>query len=168
MRRLLLPLVALAAAPAARADDPPARSPELKVLDRYVGSWDETLTHKPSEWMPQAATQTSVTKRAWAVGNKVMRMDGTWEPAKVEFLSLITYDEKTKGYRQWYFDASGGQPRGEARGTYNPSTDTITWTGTDDDGNTVAGTTTFKDKDTHEWTYKITDKAGKVLLDMAG
>ena len=31
------------------ADDAPKRSPELQVLDRFVGTWDMKFTRKPAE-----------------------------------------------------------------------------------------------------------------------
>jgi hypothetical protein len=169
MRSAILPLAALIAlsAGAARADDPP-KPPELKVLDRLVGTWDEVLTNKPTEWTPKAERSTSVTKKSWALGGRFVRMEGAWMPAKTEFVSYITFDPSTREYRTWYFDAANSMPRGSTRGTWDEAARTITWAGTDEAGNKMTGKTTFHDADTQEWTVVTTDPGGKVVLDLTG
>ena len=32
-------------------------SPELKVLNRFVGQWDETVVLKPAAWTPEQSRQ---------------------------------------------------------------------------------------------------------------
>src|SRR5947209_5311784 len=90
------------AAPGGATPKPP---PELLVLEDLIGTWDEVMTNKPSEWLPKAEKATSVTKRAWSLGGKLLRAEGTWQPAKTECLHLICYDPGAEVYRSWYFDA---------------------------------------------------------------
>ena len=153
---------------AARAEDPPKPSPELKILGRMVGTWDEVLTNKPTEWIPTANRSTSITKKSWALDNRFVKMEGVWNPAKTEFVSYAAFDPATKEYRQWYFDASGVMPRGNTRGTWDERTKTINWTGTDESGNKTISKTRYIDDDTHEWTVVTTDPKGKVVLDLHG
>jgi hypothetical protein len=152
----------------ATAVDPPKPSAELRVLEDMIGTWDEVMMNKPTEWTPKAEKSTTVTKRTWALGGKFMRADGAWQPAKTEFLHLLGYDPDAKAYRSWYFDAAGAMPRGSQGGTWDAKSKTLTWTGADDAGNKTAGTHKVIDKDHHEWTLVVTNRDGKVLLDLSG
>src|SRR5207253_2689959 len=89
MRYSLLAVVALVvpgSSAAVRADEPARPMPELTVLEQMVGTWDEVVTHKPAEWTPQGGTQKAVTKKGWALGGRFLRMEGTWQPEKTEFV----------------------------------------------------------------------------------
>jgi hypothetical protein len=165
MRSTLVVLAALAFVPAtfAQSATPP---PELKVLDRLVGTWDEVMTNTATEWRPKAERWVSVTRREWAVGNRFLRMDGFWRPSHIEFVNFFTYDPVTKEYRSWYFDSTGGIPRGIWKGTWDEAAKTMSWSGTDEFGNKLAGTTKFIDDDTHEGTVQTTNSQGKVVLDL--
>ena len=169
MRLSLFAVVALlvpASSTSVRADEPAKPMPELKVLEQIIGAWDEVVTQKPAEWTPQGGTQKAVSKKTWALGGKFLRMDGTWAPEKIEFVSYLTYDPATKEYRHWYFDSGDSFPRGTVRGTWDEKTLTLTWTGTDESGNKSVGKTKIIDKDTHEWTVVVTDPNGKLMLDL--
>jgi hypothetical protein len=148
--------------------DEPAKPPELHVLDDMVGTWDEVMTNKEAEWTPKAERSTSITKKTWTLGGTVLRQEGTWNPAKTDFLSLVTYDPAAKIYRTWYFDAAGGMPRGSTLGTWDEKARTMTWTGTDENGFKSVGKVKIVDKDTHEWTVVTTNPDAKVMLDLAG
>jgi hypothetical protein len=161
-------LVAVSSRAALAAEEPAKPTPELKVLEQLIGTWDEVLTNKPTEWTPKAQRSTSVTKKKWALGGRFIRMEGVWNPAKTEFSSFITYDPATREYRTWYFDAGGGFPRGVVRGKWDNKTRTMTWTGTDEFGNKSVGKTKIISKDSHDWTVVTTDPKGKVVLDLQG
>jgi hypothetical protein len=152
----------------ATADDPPTPSAELRVLEDMLGTWDEVMTNKPTEWKPKTETATAVTKRTWSLGGKFIRGDGAWQPARNEFLHLMSYDPDAKAYRSWYFDSSGAMPGGMTRGTWDAKTKTLSWTGTDEAGNKTVGTHKIVDKDHTEWTMVVTASDGKVLLDFTG
>src|SRR5690242_1809103 len=81
------------------ADDSVKPSAEIGVLEDMIGTWDEVMTNKATEWTPKAEKSTAVTKRTWALGGKFMRADGAWQPAKTEFLHLMSYDPEAKVYR---------------------------------------------------------------------
>ena len=150
------------------AEDSPKPSAELRVLEDMIGTWDEVMTNKPTELAPNAEKSTAVTKRVWALGGKFIRGDGAWQPAKTEFLHLMSYDSDAKAYRSWYFDASGNMPRASTVGTWDAKSTTLTWSETDEAGNKTAGTHKIIDKDHTEWTMVITNKDGKVVLDFSG
>lgn len=170
MRQVIIGLFSLAflCSPVAVSADEPAKPvPELRVLEDMIGTWDEVMSNKATEWLPKAERSAAVTKKNWSLGGKVIRMEGVWMPAKTEFLSLVSYDPATKEYRTWYFDSAGGQPRGSVRGTWDDKTRTMTWTGTDEAGNKTVGKSKIIDRDTHEWTVVTTNPDGKVVLDIS-
>jgi hypothetical protein len=169
MRYTTLAIVVLIASrlpEAVRAEDRAPPPAELKLLDQMVGTWDEVVTNTATEWTPKAGRSTSVTKKRWSLGSRLIRMEGIWKPDKTEFISFLTYDAATKEYRNWYFDSGGSIPRGIMRGAWDPKTRTMTWTGTDEFGNKSVGKTKIVDKNTHEWTVVVTDPNGKVMLNL--
>jgi hypothetical protein len=161
---VMFTLIVLGSPRAVNADEPPP--PELKMLSHMIGTWDEVVTNKPAEWTPKAGRATSVTRKAWSLGGRFMRMDGAWSPAKTEFVSFLAYDPATKEFRSWYFDSAGAFPRGTLHGTWDDKNRTIHWSGSDEFGNKSVGTHKIIDKDTHEWMAVTTDKNGKVLIDL--
>ena len=101
MQQLIISLVSLAflcLPVAVSADEPGKPAPELRVLEDMIGTWDEVMSNKPTEWLPKAERSESVSKKNWSLGGKFIRMDGVWNPAKTEFLSLVSYDPATKDY----------------------------------------------------------------------
>jgi len=161
-------LAAFALAGRGTADDAPHPATESRVLERYIGNWDEVMTNKPTEWMPMTQKSTVNTRRAWALGGKFVRGEGKWQPGNAEFLHLVTFDPEAKVYRSWYFDAAGGIPRGSVTGTWDEKATTMRWRGTDEAGNKSVGTHHFIDKDRQEWTLVVTNPNGKVVLDLTG
>src|ERR1041385_1074327 len=101
------------------AQDSPKPSAELRVLEDLIGTWNEVMTNRPTEWAPKAEKATAVTKREWSLAGKFIRAEGAWQPAKTDFLHLMSYDPEAKAYRSWYFDASGSMPRGSMAGTWD-------------------------------------------------
>src|SRR5205814_235813 len=71
--------------------DAPAPSAELRALEDMIGTWDEVMTNKPTDWVPKAGTSTAATRRTWSLGGKFIRADGAWQPAGTEFLHLMSY-----------------------------------------------------------------------------
>jgi hypothetical protein len=73
--KALLNLVAVAAilgtTAVGYADGPGAKSPELQVLDRYVGTWDETVVIKPAQWTPEKTTSSTTTTRQWILNGRM-------------------------------------------------------------------------------------------------
>jgi len=170
MQKFLIAFVVLLATGFAgtAADDPTKPSPELLVLEDMIGIWDEVMMNKATEWTPKAEKSTTITKRTWSLGGMFIRGEGSWQPAKTDFLHLMSYDPLVKVYRTWYFDASGNMPRVEMIGTWDAKSKTLTHTGTDKAGNKTISTTTIVDKDHTRWTMIVTDPDGKVVLDFTG
>lgn len=150
------------------AQDAAEPSAEMKLLEDMVGTWDEVMTNKPSEWIPEAGESKAITTRVWALDGKFIRGTGSWQPADTEFLHMLGYDPADETYLSWYFDAAGSIPRIATSGTWDAETRTLKWSGTDAAGNRSVGTTRIVDEDHNDWTVITTSPDGKVLLDLTG
>jgi hypothetical protein len=150
----------------AQETTPIQQSPELKVLQQFIGSWEQQIVAKPAEWTPEKTTMGLTTKVEWILGGRMLEIEAAWSPNNLEGLALMTYDAEEKVYRMWYFDSNGGIPRGETRGKWDEATKTFTWESSPVNGNTTTQFHRFIDKDTHEWTMVVKDGTGKVCLDM--
>ena len=167
MRPTLLAVAVLAAALCSRtmsAADPPKRSPELQVLDRFVGTWDfvvinqliggETVTGKTSE------------TRTWTLGGKFVQWQNpkTEKPDEPEVQMLVTYDPATKTYPGVLMNSTSPAL---VTGTWDESKQTMTFSGTfaDSSGNKFSFTNRFTDNDHCEAAGTIRDAVGKVFLE---
>ena len=155
-------LVTLVSAMAQEQKPDAKQSPELRVLERFVGSWEETIELR-SKGAPKPSLLKIASTRKWILGGKMIENKGTWSPGNVEFLHLMTYDPKRREYRQWYFDVNNPASLGEDRGRWDEATQTLTWNGKLDDGNTMETAERFIDKDTFTWTSVVKDRSGQVL-----
>jgi hypothetical protein len=149
-------------------EDAPKPSLEMQVLEDMIGTWDEEMTNKETEWTPKVEKSKALTKRTWALGGKFMRGEGAWQPAKNDFLHVLSYDPVAKGYRSWYFDSAGTMPRTAVTAAWDEKTRTLTWQDTDDARNKIVGTHKIIDKDHTQWTLVTTSPEGKILLDLTG
>ena len=143
------------------------RSPELQVLERFVGSWQETVQQKPAAWTPKPVTITATGTRKCVLNGSMIENKGIWFPGKDEFMHLMSYDPHRKQYRQWYFDKDRATPQ-EYIGSWDGARQTFTFKGTIVEGVSCTSTQKFVDEDTFTWTLVATDRAGKVVLDMHG
>ena len=143
------------------------KSPELSVLNRYVGSWEETATSKPAVWTPKQTTMTTTTTRRWILNGQMVENTGAWLPGNNELLHLMTYGAERKQYVQWYFDKANLAPKAY-RGSWNEGTQTFTFTGSLADGIRTKAQQKFVNKDTFTWTLVAKDREGNVVFDMEG
>lgn len=167
MRLCALSLAVLAAAffsLAVNAQDAPKRSAELQVLDRFVGTWDFDVTSKPAEG-DTVKGKTSET-RSWTLGGKFVRFENpkTERPDEPEFQMLVTYDPATKTYPGFLMT---GPSRALVTGTWDSSTQTMTFRGSisDNSGVTFVYTNRFPDADHCESFGLIKDATGKVIVE---
>lgn len=141
------------------------KSPELQVLDRFVGKWKETVVMNPAAWTPERTTVSNESMRKWILDGKMVENAGTSPNGK--FLHLMTFDPKSKQYRQWYFDKynlSGTTHYGK----WDAKSESFTFQMKDEDGNLSVDKVHFVNKDKFTWTYVAKDRSGKLLLDMEG
>ena len=143
----------------------PAKPPELRVLERFVGTWDYQVTTRAAVWTPRAAQSRGTATTQWTMGGwyaeeRSRDRDGS------ESLGLWSYDAQARVYRAWLFLPGANMVGFASR--WDESTQTFK--GTTDLGNGIARTTThhFPDRDTCEWAIVAKDRGGKVYLDITG
>ena len=151
----------------ALAQDSKAKSAELQILDRYVGSWEETAIAKPALWTPERTTSTTTTTRRWILNGTMIENKGAWLPGKNEFLHLMTYDPQRKEYRQWYFNKHALKSPAY-QGKWDEAAQTFTFTQTSANGVQYTNKQKWLDKNTWQWTLVAKDRTGKVVLDFEG
>ena len=177
MRGLVKPMTVVAAvgvfllaglpgeAQEARPDPQP---PELKPLQRFIGSWKWQVVMKRAEWTPERTTMTATVSVNWILRGRMIEHKAVWSPRDIEGLALMTYDAENKVYRQWYFDSTGAIPRGEELGRWDEAAKTFTWKAGRFTGIRSTQTHRFIDKDTLEFAMVVKDSTGRVCLDMEG
>ena len=134
--------------------------PEMKVLERFVGTWKVEQKRKNADgleiWGFGRATSKIV------LGGRYLAY--TAITGKDEAYSLFTYDESKRKYRSWFFDSNGSQS--EWSGTWDDATKTLTRTANLGRGNTGTATSKFLDDNTIEFSLVLKNRDGKVFVAM--
>ena len=141
----------------AKAQTP--KSPELKVLDRLVGSWhievDENLGLPPGI----GDEATIVTK--WILQGRYIEIGIINSDGKQVVLELMTYDSDAGVYKIWAFSQNSPKPL-PVTFRWNESKKTFTGKA-EGDGITAHYDMVFIDNDQIEVTGTMTDASGNVL-----
>ena len=147
-----------------RAQDAPPKPPELRELDRIVGTWDTEVVFRPAIWAPEERRFKGKVTSAWILDGRFLREDGNSLGEGIGHSVTWTYDAKAKSYREWYFDSMGIAI--EWRGGWDGGTKTFTYKADLGDGITAVATQHFLDGDHYEIGVVAKDKEGKVYMDM--
>ncbi|MHC4401009.1 MAG: DUF1579 family protein [Planctomycetota bacterium] len=142
--------------------------PELRALQRYIGSWDYQVVQKPTDENAQRKVMTGSGTWNWILEGRMIEQIVAWSPATTHGVTLMAYDAGIGQYKQWYFDSGGSMPRGENRGKWDEVSQTINWKAADKNGNTTEQVHRFIDKDRWDWTLIIKDRRREVVLDVEG
>ncbi len=148
----------------AKAQTP--KSPELKVLDRMVGSWRlESVSWQGQRDDEEKSTGAVVTK--WSLQGRYIESRPTDSDGKETLLHLMTYDSNAGVYNVWMFTPNSPKP---ALLTMRWNESKKTLTGKLDLGNgiTMQTTTHFTGKDRFEFTATTKDASGNVLGETKG
>jgi hypothetical protein len=137
-------------------------SPEMKVLERLIGTWDTVAVAKPAEWTPKEARTTSTNTRTWVL-DKSLVMESSQNSDGKEGLNLFTYDPKQKAYRHWWFGSEGHSTKSTCQ--WDDVSETTSFR-SEDNGLTSRGAMRFIDDDHHDHRLVVTDGDGKLYLDM--
>ena len=154
-------VLATAVASHAFADEELKRSPELQVLNRFVGAWDFDVTLTPA----QGAVTTEKTSeiRKWSLGGNFIHFQNphTGRDNAPEFHMLVTYDARTKSYPGVL---TTGADRSLVNGTWDEQDKTMTFTGTLSGGGSFDFKNQFLDNGNIKTSGVIKDASGKVVL----
>lgn len=144
-------------------DTAPKKSPELNVLNQFVGEWKAETVVKSADGKEVTTNDESVMK--WTLGGKYLedRVGGPNE----SLIGLWTYDSEAKVYRAWYFPAGSNKPI-VLTGRWDKASRSFTEKVDMGNGNTMTGMHKFVGKNRYEWSGILRDAKGKVLTEYKG
>jgi hypothetical protein len=144
----------------------PAVPPEMKVLEKRLGTWKTSTRIKPAVWTPDAIESTGEEKIELTLKGRFIQGRVRTQPGDIEATWLGTYDTAKKAYRVWYFNSQGNSV--EAVGKWDGKANHMIWTSEPQPGITEVSHWRFLDDNTFEWDLIAKDREGKVYLDMKG
>lgn len=162
MRLIAIILTVLGTAtfsPTTNGNDPPKRSAELQVLDRFIGTWDLKVTSKVTGKTEE--TFEGVETRKWSRGGSFVLFENTAPP---EFHMLLTYDPNAKEFTGFLMS---GPSRLPVTATWDERTQTMSFKGTFPDGGKLLSKYRFIDKSHAESSGTITNPDGKVVVELS-
>ena len=144
----------------------PGNPPELKVLEKRIGTWATETIVKPGQWAPKGHKATGIETTEWILGGRFQQSRGANRPADPDGMFVCTYDTQIKAFRGWYLDDQGN--KSEFTGQWDEAAQTLNWTSGDKDGVRTTSSTRFVGPDNIEWQLTTKDPEGKVMLEVAG
>jgi uncharacterized protein (TIGR03067 family) len=142
----------------------PGIPPELKVLERRIGTWATEVVIQPGPWAPNGAKYTGTETVEWILGGRFQQTRFTGRPANQDSLSLLTYDAQRKAFRAWYHSDEGFS--GEHTGQWDEAAQTLLWTSEMPNGMSSTVEWRFPGPDTTEGHVVIKNADGQVMFDM--
>ena len=140
------------------------RSVELKVLDRFLGTWRTEYRMPKAEWTPEEKRGSAELVYTRELGGQFIRERGTHSDQTTATL-LLTFDAKKKNYRGWWFNSQGNTS--ESTGRWDEKSNTLFWTGVEP--NEFNGTSQHQFSDgKYDWKVLVQDKQGIAMFRMEG
>jgi hypothetical protein len=148
-----------------KAESTPPKPPELKILDRYLGTWNTETLKKVAEWNPKEVRTTGTVTNERVLDGRFVQQQGK-ESNGAEHIQMKTYDPQRKQFRLWHFDSQASVVN--SNGSWNQDAKVMIWKA--DSAKDITGTNTvrFVGSDTIEWRVMVRNDAGKVFVDMEG
>jgi len=144
----------------------PGNPPELKVLEKRIGTWTTETVVKPGPWNPTGHKVTGIDTTEWILGGRFQQTRGANRPANPDGMFLCTYDPQLKAFRAWYLDDQGGIS--EMTGQWDEAAQTLNWTSEGKNGFRMTASSRLVGPDNIEWQTAVKDPEGKVMLEVAG
>jgi hypothetical protein len=147
-----------------RGQEPSAPPPEMKVLEKLVGTWNVEQTVK----VPEESRSTNlVVKREVVLGGRFVQERGGFDDkGKPSFAGMYTYDSNRRTYRYWLFLSGGGYS--ESTGTWDERSRTLTFKNKPSWGGTGVITLRFPDETTFAFSIVSRDPGGTVGYHLEG
>ncbi len=146
-----------------RGQEPNAPPPEMKALERLIGTWKVEQENK----VPEQANLTYVLKGQSILGGRfVQQIGSSHDDAEPTQMGMYTYDPNEKSYRYWFFMSSGFFT--DITGTWDESSQTFTFTDWLPRRGGATITQRFLDKTTFVFSMTTKDAGGKVAYQMEG
>ena len=140
--------------------------PEMKVLERMVGTWKSTSVSRVAKWTPEETRSTQTYKTELVLDGRFLHSKGFDEQGKLVNLQMFTYDPKKKTYRWWLFDSKGNA--GESTGTWDEANQTLTLTNKAEGGIIGVMKIHFLDENTSEVKITWKEADGTIGFQMEG
>ncbi len=143
----------------------PVKPPELKVLEKFVGTWDCEIVTKPAVWTPEEKREKAMEVNEMALDGWFLHGSSKTPDGKTLVIMMNTYDPERKKFHFWRFAGRGCE---EADGQWDETTSTLTIT--TDQGNGVTTKAAFHviDGDHREYHIVAKDGDGKVYVNIQG
>ena len=138
----------------------PAKPPELKVLERFVGTWNVEAVTKPAVWTPTEKKEKCVEYNEMVLDGWFLHGSSKTTDGKISAIVMNTYDPVKKEYCIRRF-TSGGLCD-EVTGQWDEATSTLTVSGNLGRGITLNAAFHLTDKDRREY-LRVTPCAGQFL-----
>jgi hypothetical protein len=142
-----------------------ALAPELKVLDRYAGTWDGQSTVKPGPLVLQESHHEDAAVAKWVLGGMFLRVDAKMADG-AEAVQMMTWDAQKRQYRHWFFHSN--HPPTESSGEWDEKRPGFAWKISPPPGMTAGITDQWISEKRRDWKYLLNDADGKVLLEVNG
>lgn len=151
--------------PAATTKDFSDRTAELKVLDRFLGTWTTEYRMPKSEWTPEEKRGSAELVYTRELDGQFIRERGTHSDQTTATL-LLTFDADKQNYRGWWFNSLG--QTNESTGRWDEKSSTLFWTGVEP--NEFKGTSQhqFVGSDKFDWKVLVQDQQGVAMFRMEG
>ena len=148
-----------------RGQDSTAPLPEMKPLERLVGTWKvDSIVKVPED---ADAGSTNFVKRELVLGGRFVQETGNFDDkGEPTFMGMYTYDSKRKAYRYWFFMSGGFYT--ESTGTWDESSQTLTFTQAPKRGATGVTTLRFSDETTFVFSIIARDAGGEITYHLEG
>jgi uncharacterized protein (TIGR03067 family) len=143
----------------------PGNPPEMKVLEKRIGTWTTEVVTKPGPWNPTGRTMTGTETTEWVLGGRFQQTRNMNRPANPDGLFICTYDPQLKAYRAVNFDDQGFI--NDMTGQWDEAAQTMNWT-SEKNGFRATGASRHVGPDNIEWQLVVKDPDGKVMLDISG
>ena len=144
----------------------PGNPPELKVLEKRIGTWTTEAVIKPGPWNPTGRTITGTETTEWILGGRFQQTRSANRPANADGMFLVTYDPQLKAFRGWHADDQGFV--NDMTGQWDEAAQTLNWTSEGKNGFRATASSRHVGPDHIEWQMVVKDPEGKVMLEMAG
>lgn len=110
--------------PGAVAAKEPARSAELKQLDRFLGTWKTEYRLPKAEWTPEEKSGSATMVFTRELGGQMVR-ERTKHADGTENTFLTMFDPQQKQYRAWWFSSTGQV--NNSTGSWDDAAKAFTW-----------------------------------------
>lgn len=136
---------------------------KLRVLDRFRGTWDATLTTT----RPKRSVVTYTETYDWMLDGRFLQGDTGIKSDGIRENIVGTYDPASGGYPFWIFSSSGAWFY-LAPGAWDERTRTFRWKNPPGTTLLYDSDCVFPDADTRRWSVLVKDWKGSVLLEQQG